>query len=72
MTAQRDHNLDVDIAILKHKVEDLEKEVAEQREEIKVHHDYMTRFGGIQAAILAMGAVAGTLITWVLSVWKGH
>jgi hypothetical protein len=61
--------LEVDIALLKHRVEELEKKVEEQDNEIKVHHDYMTRFGGIQAAILAMGAVAGTLITWALSFW---
>jgi hypothetical protein len=59
--------VEVEIALLKHKVDDLEKKVDLQEKEIQIHHDYMTRFGGIQAAILAIGAVTGTIITWAIS-----
>jgi hypothetical protein len=63
-------DLELQVALLKQKIEIFEKEIEELKREQKFQHDAMSKVGGAYYAVLAMGATVGTLITWVINLWK--
>jgi hypothetical protein len=63
---------DIDIALLQRSVIEIEKTLGEHTKQLQSIRDYVSRSGGIQAAVLGIGTLLGTVISWAISMWNKH